>query len=99
VPEFASHNFCSLCSRECNSEQLDSIPPDADDLSFGNDVYRIRFEERDNRPLFGHRYHFYLKDAVDDVPEYVVRWNAFVKLVVLSVTSNGFFFLLLYVIA
>ncbi|KAI8998984.1 mRNA capping enzyme-domain-containing protein [Trametes punicea] len=61
-------------------EQLDALPPDADDLTWGNNVYRIRFEDRNNRPIFGHRYWFYLKDAVDDVPEYVVHWDNFVQL-------------------
>lgn len=61
-------------------EQLDAIPPNQKDLSFGNDVYTIRFEERDNRPVFGHKYSFFLKDAVEDVPEYVVRWDNFVQM-------------------
>lgn len=42
-------------------------------------MYKIRFEEREKRPVYGHRYWFYLKDAVDDVPEYVVRWDNFVQ--------------------
>ncbi|KAI0328103.1 hypothetical protein GY45DRAFT_1029121 [Cubamyces sp. BRFM 1775] len=61
-------------------EQLDALPPDSKELSWGNNVYRIRFEERDSRPIFGHRYWFYLQDAVDDVPEYVVHWENFVQL-------------------
>lgn len=59
--------------------QLDALPHDAEELSWGNSVYKIRFEERDKRPVYGHRYWFYLKDAVDDVPEYVVRWDNFVQ--------------------
>ncbi|KAG6866085.1 hypothetical protein C0991_008837 [Blastosporella zonata] len=61
-------------------EHLDALPPDATDLSFGNSVYKIRFEERANRPVFGHKYWFYLRDAVDDVPEYVVQWENFVEM-------------------
>ncbi|GJE97968.1 mRNA cap guanine-N7 methyltransferase [Phanerochaete sordida] len=61
-------------------ERLDAIPEDAKELEFGNKVYKIRFEQRDERPLYGHRYWFYLKDAVEDVPEYVVHWDNFVKL-------------------
>ena len=53
------------------------MPPNAEELSWGNEVYKIRFEDRVNRPIFGHRYWFYLKDAVDDVPEYVVHWDNF----------------------
>lgn len=59
-------------------ERLDALPPSAADLSFGNAVYRIRFEDRQSRPLFGHRYYFFLKDAVEDVPEYIVDWDNFV---------------------
>jgi len=43
-------------------------------------VYQIRFEEREQRPLFGHKYWFTLKDAVDNVPEYIVRWDNFVQM-------------------
>ncbi|KAF8061515.1 mRNA capping enzyme-domain-containing protein [Lyophyllum atratum] len=61
-------------------EHLDALPPDARELSFGNSVYKIRFEERDEKPTFGHKYWFFLRDAVDDVPEYVVQWDNFVHL-------------------
>ena len=80
--------FCKLCfhfSRIPNStfffsrEQLDALPKDATDLSFGNSVYNVRFDQREERPVFGHKYWFYLKDAVDDVPEYIVVWDNFVR--------------------
>lgn len=67
-----------------NAEQLlmrlDQIPAEASDLSFGNSVYSIKFESREPRPLYGHRYSFFLQDAVEDVPEYVVHWEPFVQL-------------------
>lgn len=72
---------CSTSCRRDNTalrERLDALPPSATDLSFGNAVYRIRFEDRQSRPLFGHRYYFFLKDAVEDVPEYIVDWDNFV---------------------
>ena len=50
----------------------------ARDLTFGNSVYQIRFESQ-QRALYGDRYWFYLKDAVEDVPEYVVHWDNFVQ--------------------
>jgi mRNA (guanine-N7-)-methyltransferase len=56
--------------------RLDAIP-EGEPLEFGNSVYKIAFEERTPRPVFGHRYKFFLRDAVDDVPEYVVRWANF----------------------
>ena len=41
-------------------------------------MYQIRFENRQMRSqMFGHRYWFYLKDAVEDVPEYLVHWEHF----------------------
>ncbi|THH19669.1 hypothetical protein EUX98_g8726 [Antrodiella citrinella] len=58
-------------------ERLNGIPANASELSFGNDVYTIRFDERVHHGVYGHRYSFYLKDAVDDVPEYVVHWDHF----------------------
>lgn len=47
---------------------------------WGNSVYRVRFDDeppKEFRPPFGHRYYFYLTDAVDNVPEYVVPFEAF----------------------
>ncbi|KAL5533036.1 ABD1 [Sanghuangporus sanghuang] len=60
-------------------ERLDALPPDSD-LSFGNSVYRIKFDDRERRPVFGHRYTFFLRDAVEDVPEYIVYWDNFVQM-------------------
>jgi mRNA (guanine-N7-)-methyltransferase len=76
-----------------NAEQLlmrlDQIPAESSELSFGNSVYSIKFETRQPRPLYGHRYSFFLQDAVEDIPEYVVHWESFVQCV-------HFFFLLPY---
>jgi mRNA (guanine-N7-)-methyltransferase len=58
---------------------LDAIP-EGQPLRWGNSVYNIEFESRENRPVFGHRYRFFLRDAVDDVPEYVVHWKNFVEM-------------------
>ncbi|ELU44634.1 mRNA capping enzyme [Rhizoctonia solani AG-1 IA] len=55
--------------------RLNQLP--GDETSFGNSVYSIRFDSKQEQPLYGHRYWFYLKDAVEDVPEYVVRWEEF----------------------
>ncbi|KAJ7134960.1 mRNA capping enzyme-domain-containing protein [Mycena crocata] len=61
-------------------QNLEGVPADAPDLTFGNDVYKIRFEDRAHKPLFGHKYWFYLQDAVENVPEYVVKWDNFVQM-------------------
>ncbi|KAE9380237.1 guanine-N(7)-methyltransferase [Stipitochalara longipes BDJ] len=49
---------------------------------WGNDVYRVRFPGKTPadgifRPPFGWKYSFFLHEAVEDIPEYVVPWEAF----------------------
>lgn len=51
-----------------------------DHNTFGNELYHVRFEKdppEDGifREPFGNRYDYFLKDAVDDVPEYVVPFE------------------------
>lgn len=50
--------------------------------AFGNEVYRVRFpgvtpNDGIFRPPFGWKYNFFLHEAVEEVPEYVVPWEAF----------------------
>ncbi|KLO05368.1 hypothetical protein SCHPADRAFT_729375 [Schizopora paradoxa] len=58
--------------------RLDSLPPN--ELSFGNAIHQVRFENREYKPEFGHRYWFYVQDAVKFVQEYVVYWETFVRI-------------------
>ncbi|KAH0608666.1 uncharacterized protein H6S33_001800 [Morchella sextelata] len=49
---------------------------------WGNSKYRVRFAEPPPRsgvfrPPWGWRYSFFLEEAVEEVPEYVVPWEAF----------------------
>lgn len=49
---------------------------------WGNSKYRVRFAEPPPRtgvfrPPWGWKYNFFLKEAVEEVPEYVVPWEAF----------------------
>ena len=49
---------------------------------WGNKIYRVRFPgETPNdgifRPPFGWKYNYFLEEAVEEVPEYVVPWEAF----------------------
>ncbi|KAI2609668.1 guanine-N(7)-methyltransferase [Hypoxylon fragiforme] len=49
---------------------------------WGNDLYRVRFPGKTPadgifRPPFGWKYSFFLDEAVEEVPEYVVPWPAF----------------------
>ncbi|KAK4229357.1 mRNA capping enzyme-domain-containing protein [Podospora fimiseda] len=50
--------------------------------SWGNDIYRVQFPGKTPadgifRPPFGWKYNFFLHEAVEEVPEYVVPWEAF----------------------
>ncbi|KAL2134427.1 hypothetical protein VTI74DRAFT_199 [Chaetomium olivicolor] len=50
--------------------------------SWGNDIYSVRFPGATPadgifRPPFGWKYNFFLHEAVEEVPEYVVPWEAF----------------------
>lgn len=50
--------------------------------TWGNDIYRVRFPgptpaDGIFRPPFGWKYNFFLHEAVEEVPEYVVPWEAF----------------------
>lgn len=60
-------------------ERLEAIP-DGGDLRFGNSCYEISFDEKHHSGVYGHRYRFFLQDAVEDVPEYIVHWDNFVDL-------------------
>ena len=63
----------------CYRAKLDEVSEDSPELRFGNSCYFVEFTERKHQGMYGHAYRFYLQDAVDDVPEYVVHWENFVK--------------------
>ncbi|KAH8601424.1 mRNA capping enzyme-domain-containing protein [Bisporella sp. PMI_857] len=53
-----------------------------DSAAWGNDIYRVRFPgptpaDGIFRPPFGWKYNYFLHEAVEEVPEYVVPWEAF----------------------
>lgn len=60
-----------------SSDCLGKAPEDQ--TSFGNDHYRIVFQNRDQRGVYGRSYNFFLQDAVD-VGEHLVLWDDFVAL-------------------
>ncbi|KAL1849358.1 hypothetical protein VTK73DRAFT_9922 [Phialemonium thermophilum] len=56
--------------------------PEEETAEWGNDIYRVKFSGKTPadgifRPPFGWKYNFFLHEAVDEVPEYVVPWEAF----------------------
>ncbi|KAK0709773.1 mRNA capping enzyme-domain-containing protein [Lasiosphaeria miniovina] len=66
-------------SDEKEDGEADEEEPTAE---WGNDIYRVRFpgktpEDGIFRPPFGWKYNFFLHEAVEEVPEYVVPWEAF----------------------
>jgi mRNA (guanine-N7-)-methyltransferase len=49
---------------------------------WGNDIYHVRFpgktpEDGIFRPPYGWKYNYFLHEAVEEVPEYIVPWPAF----------------------
>lgn len=54
----------------------------AKEIEWGNSIYRVRFpgntpEDGVFRPPFGWKYSYFMEEAVEGVPEYVVPWAAF----------------------
>ncbi|KAK2074647.1 hypothetical protein P8C59_008840 [Phyllachora maydis] len=64
-------------------EDGDAEEGEAEDTAhWGNDIYRVRFPGETPadgifRPPFGWKYNFFLDEAVEEIPEYVVPWEAF----------------------
>lgn len=63
------------------AEDEEGLPADAVP-EWGNSIYRVRFpgktpEDGIFRPPFGWKYSYFMEEAVEEVPEYVVPWEAF----------------------
>ncbi|KAK2745123.1 mRNA cap guanine-N7 methyltransferase [Myotisia sp. PD_48] len=74
--------------REASKSKTQEDPEDgevednSDVIEWGNDIYRVRFpgktpEDGIFRPAFGWKYFYFLEEAVEEIPEYVVPWEAF----------------------
>ena len=70
----------------CDKPDADSIVPSDNQqppvAEWGNSIYRVRFPgdtPKDGifRPPYGWKYSYFLEEAVEEVPEYVVPWEAF----------------------
>ncbi len=65
--------------------KTESSPSKDDELKvaeWGNSIYRVRFPgdtPKDGifRPPYGWKYSYFLEEAVEEIPEYVVPWEAF----------------------
>ncbi|KAI2636792.1 guanine-N(7)-methyltransferase [Xylaria nigripes] len=70
-------------AEEGEQESGDKEEGEAEETAeWGNDLFRVRFpgktpEDGIFRPPFGWKYSFFLDEAVEEVPEYVVPWEAF----------------------
>lgn len=51
----------------------------SDNLEFGNELYNVRFEQKNNFKTIGTKYYFTLIEAIPDIPEYLVRFKLFEK--------------------
>lgn len=51
----------------------------SEDLSFGNDVYKVTFEKKGDYPLYGCKYDFHLEGVVD-CPEFLVYFPVLEKM-------------------
>jgi mRNA (guanine-N7-)-methyltransferase len=67
-----------------NEEEKGSETGEVEEEGFewGNDIYRVKFPGKTPpdgtfRPPFGWKYFYFLEEAVEEVPEYVVPWEAF----------------------
>ncbi|KAK2761750.1 mRNA cap guanine-N7 methyltransferase [Arachnomyces sp. PD_36] len=66
-----------------DSQHEDGEVDDAPSVpEWGNSIYRVRFpgdtpEDGIFRPAFGWKYSYFMEEAVEEVPEYVVPWEAF----------------------
>ncbi|TVY83660.1 mRNA cap guanine-N7 methyltransferase [Lachnellula suecica] len=72
-----------------DGEKAESKPVDEpeegeaeESAEWGNDIYRVRFPGKTPadgifRPPFGQKYNYFLHEAVEEVPEYVVPWGVF----------------------
>ncbi|KAI9104674.1 guanine-N(7)-methyltransferase [Phlyctochytrium arcticum] len=63
-----------------NAQWLISRLHHAPGLDFGNNLLKIRFEQKSTWPVFGHKYWFELVDAIDDCPEYLLHFPTLVSM-------------------
>ncbi|KAI9777036.1 MAG: mRNA cap guanine-N7 methyltransferase [Peltula sp. TS41687] len=65
-----------------NGEKSEETTEESPALEWGNSIYRVRFpgktpEDGIFRPPYGWKYSYFMREAVEGVPEYVVPWEAF----------------------
>jgi mRNA (guanine-N7-)-methyltransferase len=68
----------SLDTKEPSPEPVSEEEP----LTWGNSIYEVKFPSKTPkdgvfRPPYGWKYFYFLEEAVEQVPEFVVPWEAF----------------------
>ncbi|KAL1591958.1 mRNA cap guanine-N7 methyltransferase [Paraconiothyrium brasiliense] len=68
--------------KEKDGDEKEDGQVEEEGFEWGNSVYRVKFPGKTPpdgtfRPPFGWKYFYFLEEAVDEVPEYVVPWEAF----------------------
>ena len=63
-------------------EKTPEADKEPEEISWGNSIYQVKFPGKTPkdgifRPPFGWKYFYFLEEAVEQVPEYVVPWEAF----------------------
>ncbi|KAF2494560.1 guanine-N(7)-methyltransferase [Lophium mytilinum] len=69
-------------SKEEKEEGQEDGELEDEGFEWGNSIYRVKFPGKTPtdgvfRPPFGWKYFYFLEEAVEEVPEYVVPWEAF----------------------
>jgi mRNA (guanine-N7-)-methyltransferase len=73
-----------ISERVRGKDKRDKLPENEEHgvQEWGNSIYRVKFSNPPPRsgtfrPYWGWEYNFFLEEAVEEVPEYVVPWEAF----------------------
>lgn len=69
-------------AKEAAQQEEGEVPDIPATPEWGNSIYRVRFpgdtpEDGIFRPPFGWKYSYFMEEAVEEIPEYVVPWEAF----------------------
>lgn len=83
-PEKPSNDIEDVAAKKDprEDEQPLTEPTPAEPIEWGNDIYHVKYPgsaPKDGiwRPMYGWKYFFFLDEAVDEVPEYIVPWEGF----------------------
>ncbi|KAL5343796.1 mRNA capping enzyme-domain-containing protein [Aspergillus crustosus] len=72
----------AVAKQEAAEPEDGEVEDDDKKVEWGNSIYRVRFngptpDDGIFRPPFGWKYSYFMEEAVEEIPEYVVPWEAF----------------------